>query len=121
MAMPPASPQESASRHLGGYAQPLAVSFGVYVGIAALARPAVEQSVARAGMDDRKVAAYGPFDAIFCRNVLIYFDRETQMAVLRRLTDRLLPGGTLAVGHSEAVHSFDLPLAQIGHTIFRKT
>jgi len=60
------------------------------------------------------------FDIIFCRNVLIYFDRETQLAVLRRLCDRLLPGGTLAVGHSEAVQSFDLPLTPIGHTIFRK-
>ncbi len=61
------------------------------------------------------------FDIIFCRNVLIYFDRQTQHAVLRRLCDRLLQGGVLAVGHSEAVHNFELPLAPIGHTIFRKT
>jgi chemotaxis protein methyltransferase CheR len=61
------------------------------------------------------------FDIIFCRNVLIYFDRETQIAVLRRLCDRLAPGGVLAVGHAEAVQNLDLPLAAIGHTIFRKT
>jgi chemotaxis protein methyltransferase CheR len=61
------------------------------------------------------------FDIIFCRNVLIYFDRETQLAVLRRLCDRLRPGGVLAIGHSEAVHNFDLPITAIGHTIFRKT
>jgi chemotaxis protein methyltransferase CheR len=60
------------------------------------------------------------FDIIFCRNVLIYFDRPTQCAVLRRLCDRLVTGGTLAVGHSEAVHDFGLPLTPIGHTIFRK-
>jgi len=60
------------------------------------------------------------FDIVFCRNVLIYFDRATQQAVLRRLCDRLLPGGVLAVGHSEAVHNLDLPLKAIGHTIFRK-
>jgi chemotaxis protein methyltransferase CheR len=61
------------------------------------------------------------FDIIFCRNVLIYFDREAQRDVLRKLCDRLAPGGTLAVGHSEAVHNLDLPLSPIGHTIFRKT
>jgi len=61
------------------------------------------------------------FDIIFCRNVLIYFDRETQRAVVRRMCERLVPAGVLAVGHSEAVHDFDLPLAAIGHTIFRKT
>jgi chemotaxis protein methyltransferase CheR len=61
------------------------------------------------------------FDIIFCRNVLIYFDRETQHAVLRRLCDRLVAGGVLAVGHSEAVHNFDLPITPIGHTIFRKS
>jgi chemotaxis protein methyltransferase CheR len=60
------------------------------------------------------------FDIIFCRNVLIYFDRPTQQAVLRRLCDRLAPAGVLAVGHSEAVHNLNLPLKAIGHTIFRK-
>jgi chemotaxis protein methyltransferase CheR len=60
------------------------------------------------------------FDIIFCRNVLIYFDRDTQHAVLQRLCERLKPGGVLAVGHSEAVHNLNLPLTPIGHTIFRK-
>jgi len=60
------------------------------------------------------------YDIIFCRNVLIYFDRPTQQAVLRRLCDRLAPSGVLAVGHSEAVQNLDLPLKAIGHTIFRK-
>jgi chemotaxis protein methyltransferase CheR len=61
------------------------------------------------------------FDIIFCRNVLIYFDRAGQKAVLNRLCARLAQGGVLAVGHSEAVHNLDLPLQAIGHTIFRKT
>jgi chemotaxis protein methyltransferase CheR len=68
--------------------------------------------------DSYKVDA--DFDIIFCRNVLIYFDRATQQAVLRRLCDRLAPSGVLAVGHSEAVQNLDLPLKPIGHTIFRK-
>jgi chemotaxis protein methyltransferase CheR len=60
-------------------------------------------------------------DVVFCRNVLIYFDRVTQAAVLRRLCDHLRPGGVLAVGHSEALHNLDLPLQPVGQTMFRKT
>lgn len=60
------------------------------------------------------------FDVIFCRNVLIYFDRKDQGAVLRRLVDHLRPGGILTVGHSETLHGFDLPVEPIGHTMFRR-
>lgn len=51
-----------------------------------------------------------PFHVIFCRNVMIYFDRQTQEELVRRLTRRLVPGGYLLVGHSES-------LAGIGHTL----
>jgi len=44
------------------------------------------------------------FDAIFCRNVMIYFDRETQYAVLRKFAPLLKPDGLLFVGHSENVY-----------------
>lgn len=43
------------------------------------------------------------FQVIFCRNVMIYFDRETQARLVRRLRDRLVPGGYLLVGHSESL------------------
>jgi len=43
----------------------------------------------------------GPFDLVFCRNVMIYFDATTQRRVLERLHAALLPGGLLYVGHSE--------------------
>jgi chemotaxis protein methyltransferase CheR len=59
-------------------------------------------------------------NAIFCRNGLIYFDRETQRAVVRRLCDHLAPGGHLFVGHSETLNGFDLPLRQVGPTTFRR-
>jgi chemotaxis protein methyltransferase CheR len=45
----------------------------------------------------------GPFDAIFCRNVVIYFDRDTQTTIWQRLTRLLRDGGALYIGHSERV------------------
>jgi len=59
-------------------------------------------------------------DVIFCRNVLIYFDRKTQIDVVTKLVNKLRPGGLLVIGHSESLHSFDLPLTQIKPTIFIK-
>lgn len=59
-------------------------------------------------------------DAIFCRNVIIYFDRATQCTLLGRLCRYLRKGGYLFLGHSETVHGFDLPLARVASTIYRK-
>ncbi len=60
------------------------------------------------------------FQIIFCRNVLIYFDRPTQESVVRKLTDRLETGGYLFIGHSESLTQMELPLQQVKPTIFRK-
>lgn len=57
---------------------------------------------------------------IFCRNVLIYFDKVTQAKVLTRLCDCLMPGGYLFVGHSESVTGISLPVKQVANTVFRK-
>lgn len=59
-------------------------------------------------------------DMIFCRNVLIYFDKETQGKVLHKLCACLAPGGYLFVGHSETVSGFKLPLRQLAGTILVK-
>jgi chemotaxis protein methyltransferase CheR len=62
-----------------------------------------------------------PMDLIFCRNVLIYFDKSTQEQVVRRLADCLRPGGHLFLGHSETIAGYDVPLASAAHTVFRRT
>lgn len=61
-----------------------------------------------------------PFDAVFCRNVLIYFNRETQIDILRRMAGAMVEGGYLFVGHSETLHGMDLPLRYVAPTIYAK-
>jgi chemotaxis protein methyltransferase CheR len=59
-------------------------------------------------------------DLIFCRNMLIYFDKPTQQMVVTRLCDHLRPGGFLFLGHSESLAGFGLPLSPIAPTVFRR-
>jgi chemotaxis protein methyltransferase CheR len=59
-------------------------------------------------------------DAIFCRNVLIYFDRPTQERILRKLTKFLLPHGYLFIGHSESLHDMELPLIPVAPALYRR-
>ncbi len=61
-----------------------------------------------------------PMDVIFCRNVIIYFDRQTQEKLLNRFCRHLSPGGYIFIGHSETLHGMDLPLVQIAPTVYRK-
>lgn len=59
-------------------------------------------------------------DAIFCRNVIIYFDRPTQQQILQKLTRQLLPGGYIFVGHAESLHDMGLPLEPVAPALYRK-
>jgi chemotaxis protein methyltransferase CheR len=59
-------------------------------------------------------------DAIFCRNVIIYFDRETQEKVLQKLSRQLVPRGYMFVGHAETLHDMDLPLAPVAPALYRR-
>ncbi|MDA8083633.1 MAG: hypothetical protein M0024_08260 [Nitrospiraceae bacterium] len=61
-----------------------------------------------------------PMDIIFCRNVIIYFDRPTQERLLNRLCEHLVPGGYLFMGHSETLNGLDVPLVSVGQTIYRR-
>jgi len=60
-------------------------------------------------------------DAIFCRNVLIYFNRATQQEILSKLCRHLLPGGYLFVGHSESLHDMILPVVPVAPALYRRT
>ncbi|MFX4389088.1 CheR family methyltransferase, partial [Acinetobacter baumannii] len=70
---------------------------------------------------DEAYSVGDPFDMIMCRNVMIYFDKQTQAKVLNRLCARLRPGGYLFIGHSESITGIELPLVTVANTIFRKT
>ena len=59
-------------------------------------------------------------DVIFCRNVVIYFERPIQEALFRKFCDRLAPNGYLFIGHSETLGGMDLPLVQHAPTVYRK-
>lgn len=59
------------------------------------------------------------YDVIFCRNVLIYFDRQNQHKVIAALASRLNDDGYLYLGHSETISNLDLPLKTIGHAVYQ--
>jgi chemotaxis protein methyltransferase CheR len=63
----------------------------------------------------------GPFDVIFCRNVMIYFDQPTRERILTRFAKLLATGGYLCVGHSESIHGASMPYRLVGRTIYCKT
>lgn len=59
-------------------------------------------------------------DIIFCRNVIIYFDKPTRESVLKHLCRHLRPGGYLFMGHSESLHDMELPLISTAPMVYRK-
>lgn len=70
---------------------------------------------------DRDYRVKDTFDVVFCRNVLIYFDKATQAEVVRRLARHLRPDGYLFVGHSESLAGLDVPFTARGNAIYRHT
>ncbi len=61
----------------------------------------------------------GPFDAIFCRNVLIYFDKPTQQMLFQRFRKKTAEHGYLFIGHSESMFGADIDYELIGRTTYR--
>ena len=70
-------------------------------------------------LSDARWDVKGPFDAVFCRNVMIYFDKPTQYQVLERIARVLAPEGLLFAGHSESfLHAAEL-FKPVGKTVYR--
>lgn len=70
-------------------------------------------------MDTQYGLRRSEFDFIFCRNVLIYFDKPTQEAVIRKFCQHLKPGGLLFLGHSESIMGMNLNLKQVSTTVYQ--
>ena len=62
----------------------------------------------------------GPFHAIFCRNVAIYFNKATQAQVFEKLGRSLLPGGTMFVGHAESLTTFSRGFAYVQPAVYER-
>jgi chemotaxis protein methyltransferase CheR len=63
----------------------------------------------------------GPFDAIFCRNVLIYFDADRRRRVVERLLGCLPVGGLLFLGHAETLHGMNACVRMVAPTVYERT
>ena len=75
---------------------------------------------ARLNLMDERYPVPTDFDVIFLRNILIYFDKPTQLQVPTRLCNHLRPGGYLVLGHSESISRTGLPLRSVANTIFQR-
>ncbi|MEQ5840281.1 chemotaxis protein CheR [Paraburkholderia acidicola] len=95
---------------------------GAHAGLVKV-RPEVRAMVRfeRLNLTDRDYALRTPFDAIFCRNVMIYFDKPTQAQVLARFEPLLKPGGLLFAGHSENFTYVSQAFRLRGQTVYELT
>ncbi len=67
-----------------------------------------------------KWPVHGPLDIIFCRNVVIYFDKETQKKIFNRFADLIDMAGHLFIGHSESLHKVTDRFELLGKTIYQR-
>jgi len=85
-------------------------------------RPELRQRIcfSRLNLMDEQFPFRHGFDFIFCRNVMIYFDRETQTRLVAKFARHLRPQGHLLIGHSESLNNIDHPLTYVRPTIYRR-
>jgi chemotaxis protein methyltransferase CheR len=62
----------------------------------------------------------GLFDFVFLRNVMIYFNKDTQREVVKRVTSVIKPGGYFCIGHSESLNEVNHGLTMVAPTIYQK-
>ena len=94
--------------------------FGQYEGQAQV-RPELRQMIEfqRINLSERAWNVPAGFDAIFCRNVIIYFERSLQRQIVEGLAGRLRPRGYLFLGHSENLYWLGNPLVSVGPTAYQ--
>ena len=73
----------------------------------------------RLNLVQHEYEVFGPFDLIFCRNVIIYFEWETKLKVIDRLGRYLAPNGYLFLGHAESLHGMTDRLESVKPKVFR--
>jgi chemotaxis protein methyltransferase CheR len=95
---------------------------GVHAGLVKV-RPELRAMVefGRVNLTDTRYDVKGPFDAIFCRNVMIYFDKPTQGQVLSRFEPQMKPGALLFAGHSENFTYVTQAFRLRGQTVYELT
>jgi chemotaxis protein methyltransferase CheR len=77
-------------------------------------------SFARINFMDDSYPVSEVFDVVFCRNVIIYFERRVQEAILKKLCAHIRPGGWLILGHSETLTGMNMPLRSVAPTIYAR-
>jgi chemotaxis protein methyltransferase CheR len=85
-------------------------------------RPAVQARVSFSpfNLNDKVWSVSGPFDAVFCRNTMIYFDRAMQQQLLAKFARVLRSGGLLFVGHSENISQLTSDFQLLGQTVYQR-
>ena len=74
----------------------------------------------RLNLMDRDFGIRVLMEIVFCRNVIIYFDRQTQIELFEKFYNQLVPGGYLFIGHSESLHGISDRFDSVATTIYRK-
>jgi len=69
---------------------------------------------------DNDFGIFDKMDIIFCRNVVIYFDKLTQQKLMGKFYQQLNPGGYLFLGHSETLNGIDVDFKIAGSTVYQK-
>lgn len=77
-------------------------------------------SFSRVNLMDETFPVDGPLDIIFCRNVIIYFDKPTQERLFAKFCEVLRPGGFIFIGHSETLSGMGLPLRKVSTSVYVK-
>lgn len=87
-----------------------------------LAKPILQSLISfrRLNLQEEPWPMQGPFDVILCRNVLIYFDKPTQLKLFQRMAGMLKKDGYLMLGHSEAMYGLVDLFRPVGHSIYQR-